>query len=182
MGPRGENMRLAAWGMIFLVSPLLACNGEVRSRLLTPAQMQAELSRPEGIRGAFGYYDKTVVETDELTQLADSSGKPIAGSCTPVRARKIVTVADQEHPIQIWYNYGLLEANQFSVQLNSSVFTAINSQSAPDQGKTLSNLASAASTLSKIGAGGAPPGPAPRGQPSCNAGPTLVGYEPLHLP
>src|SRR5438046_1359595 len=75
--------------------------------------MQAELSRPEGIRGVFGYYDKTVVETDELTQLADSSGKPIAGSCTPVRARKIVTVADQEHPIQIWYNYGLLEANQF---------------------------------------------------------------------
>ena len=168
-----------------VVTPNLPPRGPPKSRSLpciTCAVRTDGHARPEGIRGVFGYYDKTVVETDELTQLADSSGKPIAGSCTPVRARKIVTVADQEHPIQIWYNYGLLEANQFSVQLNSSVFTAINSQSAPDQGKTLSNLASAASTLSKIGAGGAPPGPAPRGQPSCNAGPTLVGYEPLHLP
>jgi hypothetical protein len=139
------------WILFVLTLSLVACNGEVRSRLLTPAQLQAELSRPEGIRGVFGYYDKSVVETDDLTQLVDASGKPVSGPCTPARVKKVVTYTDQDHPIQIWYDYGLLESNQFSVQLNSSVFTAINSQSTPDQGKTLANLASAASSFAKIG-------------------------------
>jgi hypothetical protein len=105
------------------------CNGEVRTRLLT-------------IRGVFGYYDKTVLEIDKLTSLTDSKGVPVAAACNPVYVQKVVTVTDQQHPIVIWYDHGLLEANQFSVQLASGVFKAINSQSTPDQGKTLANLGS----------------------------------------
>lgn len=175
-------MRGRTFILIVVALPIVGCNGEIRSRMLTPAELQAELSRPEGIRGVFGYYNKVAIEDDDMTQLADASGKPLPGPCTPTRIRRVVTYTDQAHPIQIWYNYGLLESNQFSVQLNSSVFTAINSQSTPDQGKTLSNLLSAASTAAKIGGAAPPPKPVPVGQPSCNAGPSVVGFEPLILP
>jgi hypothetical protein len=177
MGIRSSTVPLS------IVAIISACNGEVRSRLLTPDQLQAELSKPEGIRGVFGYYDKDVIEVDQLTQLTDASGKPTGGSCNPVNVQKVVTYADQDHPIQIWYDYGLLEAHQFSVQLSSSVFTNVNSTSTPDQGKTLANLGSAATSFAKVAAPAtAPPPGRPTPQVNCNATPYLVEFRPLHLP
>jgi hypothetical protein len=171
---------------VAIVLVLVGCNGEVRTRLLTPEQLQTELSRPEGIKGAFGYYDRTVLEIDQLTQLTDANGKPVSGECNPINVQKVVTYTDQQHPIQIWYEHGLLEANQFSVQLNSSVFTAINSQSTPDQGKTLANLASAATSFGKVAAAAPPVGPpvvTPKAKADCNAGPSFVSFQPLpYLP
>jgi hypothetical protein len=171
----------SAVALVTCATILCACNGEVRSRLLTPEQLQIELSQQNGMRGVFGYYDKTVIEVDRLTQLTDANGKPVNSACTPVNVQKVVTYADQDHPIQIWYEHGLLEANQFSVQLSSSVFAAINSQSTPDQGKTLASLASAAAPFAAALAPAiaAPPS---RPVPNCNAGPSFVGFQPLHLP
>lgn len=54
---------------------LAGCNGEIRSRVLTPTDLRAELSKPEGLRGVFGYYDRTAIEVDDLTQLVDAAGK-----------------------------------------------------------------------------------------------------------
>jgi hypothetical protein len=175
------NIRSTRLAVVALTVFLAACNGEVRSRVLTPEQLLAELSRPNGIRGVFGYYDKSVIEEDELTQITDASGKPIGGPCTRITVKRVVSYPDQNHPIQIWYDHGLLEANQFSVQLNQGVFTAINSQSTPDQGKTLSNLASAASTFAKAQVRALTEKPPPT-QPYCNAGPSVIGYERLNLP
>jgi hypothetical protein len=166
--------------VLAIIIGLGGCNGEVRSRLLTPEQLQSEMSNPGGIKGVFGYYDKSVLEIDRLTQLTDANGKPVSGACNPITVQKIVTMTDQNHPVQIWYEAGLLEANQFSVQLNSSVFTAINSTSTPDQGKTLSNLASAATSFAKIAGAGAATAPtAPVRQPNCNAGPSFAGFQSL---
>jgi hypothetical protein len=158
---------------------LIGCTGEIRTKLLSPQQLDTELRKPEGIRGVFGYYTRSVIEVDNLTQLTDVNGKPVPGPCRQILTQKITTIKDQDHPYEIWYQHGLLEANQFSVQLSDGVFTAINSQSTPDQGKTLSNLASAATSLLGAAAKGlAPPGP-PVPQPDCNAGPSFVQFKPL---
>jgi hypothetical protein len=118
-----------------------------------------------------------------MTNLADKDGKFISTICRHVLVQKMISITDYEHPVEIWYDAGLLEANKFSVQLNNSVFTAVNSESTPDQGKTLLNLTEAAGNLAKIArpAAAAPPkGALPAKEvPDCNAGPSFVRYAPL---
>jgi hypothetical protein len=137
--------------MVCLV--LSGCNGEIRSRAWAPNQLKQAMESPEGIPGVIGYLNRGAVEVDELTQLTDKDGKVIQGNCQHVTVRKLVTITDYQRPIQIWYHPGLLEANKFSAQWSGSVFTSVNSESTPDQGKTLANLGDAATKFAAIAAG-----------------------------
>lgn len=173
-------MRLPAAALsLVILGALFGCTGEVRTKLLTPQQLETEMRQPGGIKGVFGYYNRTVIEVDEPTSLTDNKGQPVPGTCHKVPTQKVVTLTDQDHPYEVWYRHGILEANQFSVQFNNSVFTAINSQSTPDQGKTLSNLTSAATSLLGAAAKGITPPGAPVPQADCNAGPSFVQFKPL---
>src|SRR5262245_40224145 len=127
------------------------CNGTIRMRAWTPEALKIELAKPDGIRGVLAYYTKSVIEVNTLTQLVDKDGKPIGG-CKPIDIQRVVTVTDYEHPYQVYYDYGLLETNTFAVQMTNNVLSAVNSQSTPDQGKTLANLGDAAASFAKIAA------------------------------
>jgi len=154
---------------------LSGCNGEIRTKLWKPADLQNEVAKEDGIKGVFGYYPKTVIEVSEFTQVLDKDGKFVTSDCERVESLKIVTVTDYDHPYQIYYRAGLLEANKFGVQLSSGVFTAINSESTPDQGKTLANIADAAASFAKVAGAAAV---APQGG-KCNGVPSFKRYEPL---
>lgn len=174
-------------GTLLLISsfvPLIAgCNGEIRTRAWTPTDLQPALSTPDGVRGVIGYYNKGAIRIDMLTQVVDKTGAFVSSDCKPVPVQTIVTVTDYDHPIEIWYNYGLLEANTFGVTLSNSVFAGVNSASTPDQGKTIANLAEAASSLAKIPAAAVPPGAVvkPKPRQNCNGGPSFIRYDPFHL-
>ena len=169
--------------MLVAALGLSACNGTVKSRLWTQADLRRDASSPEGIKGVLGYNQRPIIELDQMTQLVDKDGKPIAAACDRIQVRKIVMINDYDHPIEIWYEPGLLEANTFSVQLSSGNFTAINSTSTPDQGKTLLNLTEAAKNIAPMAGLKAkeiaPETRRPTGLPACNAGPSFIGYEPL---
>jgi hypothetical protein len=141
----------------------------------SPEELKKELTKGEGVKGVIGYYTKAVVEVSVLTQIVDKDGKFVTGDCGRVKTQKVVTVTDYDHPYQVYYNAGLLEANKFGVQMSNSVFTAINSESTPDQGKTLANLGESATSFAKI-AGVPVTAPAP-GKPDCNGGPSFDHYE-----
>jgi hypothetical protein len=147
-------------------------------KALTPEELQTALKAKEGIEGVFVYYTVAVIEVDRMTQLVDKDGKVTGGECKPVDVQKIVTVTDYEHPYRIWYEHGILETNQFGVQLSNSVLTGINSQSTADQGKTLANLADAALSFAKVAGAAVAPPPSPTA-PNCNGVPTFIRFEKL---
>jgi hypothetical protein len=63
----------------------------------------------------------------------------------------VISIADFQHPYRLRYEHGFLEAYTFSANLSSDgILTSINTVSTPDQGKTLQNLTSAASTAAAI--------------------------------
>ncbi len=66
----------------------------------------------------------------------------LSANCGPVLTRKLISVADAEHPYRLYYKHGLLEACTFGATLMSDgILTAVNTVSTPEQGKTLQNLA-----------------------------------------
>jgi len=126
-----------------------------------------------------------IVEVDALTQISDTK-KTETNNCRPALTRKIVSVVDYNHPFAVAYEHGLLESYTFAVTLNSDgVLLSVNTQSTPDQGKTLGNLTTAASTAAGIMAKGlevTPPGG--KKQPSvstilppCTTTPVFQNYE-----
>ena len=181
------RMRIVHWYMP-LIFALCACNGMIKSKLWTQENFVNAASTNQVFDGIFGYYQRPVLEVDEMTQLSDKDGKFVTALCKHVMVQSVKNIMDYEHPVQIWYEPGLLEANKFSVQLNNSMYTAVNSESTPDQGKTLLNLSEAAGNLAKIAAlapAKFPSKPAAPGteRPDCNAAPSFVRYEPLpHIP
>jgi len=149
---------------------------------LSPDRIAADYRADAAEQGIIVYRPIQLVEVDAFQQvnLPDSS-KPgstlLSGNCKPVVTRKVVTIADANHPYLLHYKHGLFEAYSFSATLNSDgILTAINTQSTPDQGKTLQNLAGAASTagnLTKLFS-------TSEAKPDCTVTPVFVGYE--HLP
>jgi hypothetical protein len=173
---KSQRMVLVLVGLTGLLS---GCTGEVRMKVWTqPALMEA--LQKEGIQGVIGYYPKAVIEISELIQYVDKDGKVVPGIvCKRVSIQKVVTVTDYDHPYQVYYVKGVLEANKFGVQLNNGIIAAVNTESTPDQGKTIANLGEAAGSFAKIAAGPAAPVPIPPGAPDCNGTPTFVRYEAL---
>jgi hypothetical protein len=155
---------------------IAGCTGEIRSRAWSPEKLRQALTSEKGIQGVFGYYNRPIIEITELTQLVDKDGKFVSTNCNHIRVQRATSIVDYNYPIQIWYEPGLLEANKFGVQLSNSTFTAISSESTPDQGKTLANVADSFAKIA--GAVPAVP-PVPAGSPDCNGAPTFVQYQPL---
>jgi hypothetical protein len=179
-------MRTNIPSLILTGALLVGCNGEIHSKLWTPDALREAMSGKDGIKGVIGYFPRSLIETDEFTQVVDKDGKFVTSDCNRVAIQKVTAVADEVHPIQTWYEPGLLEANQFGVQWAAGIYTAVNSQSSPDQGKTLANLSSAAANFAKLGAAAAPPfiqtTPIVPGKPNCNGVPTLKGFSSLAFP
>ncbi len=105
--------------------------------------------------------------------------------CCPA---SFVTVADAQHPYVLQYEHGFLETYTFGVTLGSDgTLTSINSQSTPDQGKTIANLASAAGSIAGVAKQmqmrqvfptNKPAVPAPSATlPDCTQSPIPIGYE-----
>jgi hypothetical protein len=161
---------------------LTACSGTVVMTPAPPDQLKADYEQGRERPGIIVYRAVPIVEVDKFSQvnLANPSkpdGPPLlSGACNEKLVRKIITIADTRHPYRLRYDHGLLEAYTFGATLTGDgVLASINSQSTPDQGRTLQNLASAAAT-----AGGpfrllsAGPGTT---RPDCTITPVFVGYE-----
>lgn len=84
-------------------------------------------------------------------------------------------MTDYDHPYRVYYNFGLLEANTFGVNMGNAtypgVFTGMNSVSTPDQGKTIANLAQAYSSVKPAALTEREP------RPFCNYGGDFLRYE-----
>ena len=178
-----------------LIVPLLAaltvagCSGEIvmspldRTTLGNPAvtsDVANSTSLNGGYHGLLVYLPTQVLEVDEFTQVQKvaSDGKTmlLSGECTHTLTQKVVTVVDRTHPYLLQYHHGFLETYTFAATLTSDgALASINTQSTPDQGKTLANLSSAASTAGGITKLGATPGP----KEPCTQTPNFIRYDPL---
>ena len=178
-----------------LIVPLLAalavagCSGEI---VMSPLD-QATLGSPTvtsnianassldaGYHGLLVYLPTQVLEVDEFTQVqktaADGKTILLSGDCDHVTTQKVVTVVDRTRPYLLQYHHGFLETYTFAATLTSDgALASINTQSTPDQGKTLANLSSAASTAGGIAKLEATPGP----KSPCTQTPNFVRYDPL---
>jgi hypothetical protein len=160
-------------------SALCGCSGIVKMTPVSPTEISTGYQNKADVDGIIVYRAIPLIEVDRFTQVSvpANSAQPgsamvLSSACNKVITRKLVTVADWEHPYRLHYEHGILETYTFGATLTADgVLTNINSQSTPDQGKTFSNLASAASSAAGI----------PKGLPAtsldCTVTPVFVGYE-----
>jgi len=164
-----------------------ACSGTIMMSPLDPG----DIEKNYGVKNADGTFDRKdtvgiivyraipVVEVDRLTQanVKEDPDKPpvVSDTCKPVLTRKLISVADAQHPYRLHYEHGILEAYTFGATLTSDgILTVINTVSVPDQGKTVQNLVSAAVSAAgtfrlmedKL-----------KGKPDCTMTPVFFGYE-----
>ena len=146
---------------------------------LDPAEITTSYAEKRETVGIIVYRAIPVVEVDKFIQVntpanPDQPGGPtvLSGACNPVLIRKLISVADTQHPYRLHYEHGLLEAYTFGATLTSDgILTTVNTASTPDQGKTLQNLAGAASTAAGLAMR------LEQGKPDCTVTPVFVGYE-----
>ena len=159
-----------------------SCTGTVEMTPLPPDKLETHYEAGTSEAGIIVYRAMPIVEVDAFVQAnipdpSKAGATILTSDCDRVLTRKIVTVADTAHPYRLHYEHGFLEAYSFGATLNGDgILTAINTQSTPDQGKTLQNLTSAASTATsvfKVLERATP-------HPKCTVTPAFVGYE--HLP
>ena len=172
---RGKSIPVA-----FSALMVAACSGRVVMSPLGPATMQANYAKQIDTDGIIVYRAIPVVEVDKFIQISvpqdpTKPGGPsvLSGACKEIEVRKVTSIADFQHPYRLHYEHGFLEAYTFSANLSSDgILTAINTVSTPDQGKTLQNLTSAASTAAAIPKEAL--GPV---NPPCTVTPVFVRYE-----
>lgn len=186
------NERLTVTCVSVGCSLLMGCSGNIVLSPLDPTTMGnptvvrdinssaagEELSR--GYHGLVVYLPVQRIEVDRFTQIQalgpDNKTLIATENCDPnspeAITRKVVTVADSSRPFLLQYHHGFLETYTFAATINADgTLASINTNSTPDQGKTISNLASAASTVGKI---------FPiAGNPPCTMTPTFWKYEPI---
>jgi hypothetical protein len=145
---------------------------------MSPEEINQNYKNKSDINGIIVYRPRQLIEVDEYTQInvpgaGAGASATVSSACTPSLVRKLVTVVDWDHPYRLHYDHGILETYTFGATVTSDgVLTVINSQSTPDQGKTLSNLASVATSAASIARA-----PAPPGSPPCTITPAFVDYE-----
>jgi hypothetical protein len=131
----------------------------------------------QDVNGIIIHLSRPLIEVDKFTQVnvsTDSSKTVLSDNCTNVPTRKLISLPDWDHPYILHYDHGILETYTFGATLTSDgILTNINAQSTPDQGKTIANLTSAASSAAGI-ARLAPPAKA---VPNCTTTPVFYGYE-----
>lgn len=171
-------MRLSSTLCVLALAPLLAaCVGEVITTPISPADL---VTTGKQLHGIVGYRAIQVIEVSTLTQFS-ADQKTFTTDCGRTPTQKIVSVPDQQHPLLLTYNHGILEGYTFGVTLNADgVITGVNSTSVPDQGKTLANFASAATDFAKLGTLNTHIDlPGLGNKPPCNSSPTFDKYLPV---
>jgi len=145
------------------------------------------------VEGAVYYPPMSIVQQTETTTLVDSKGAVIGnrtGSgglvvCQPIITEQVVTIRDYSSPQRIWYEPGFLEANKIGFTLNADgALLGVNTESTPDQGNTLKNLAGAAASAAALAAPpavAASPGRTPTRVQACNNGATVIGARPFTI-
>jgi hypothetical protein len=174
------------WLTVFVLIGLItaACSGKVIMSPLDPKTIADKYDTKEDINGIIVYRAKPMVEVDRFIHInvpaTGQAGSPLVLSdhCEQVAVRKIVSVADAEHPYRLHYHHGFLESYTFGATLNNDgVLVGINSTSTPDQGKTFQNVASGVASIAqaipKERALIEPP------KPNCTTTPVFLGYESL---
>lgn len=128
------------------------------------------------VDGIIVHIARPLIEVDEFTQAnisTDPTKTVLSNNCKKQATRKLVSLPDWDHPYILHYEHGILETYTFGATLTSDgILTNINAQSTPDQGKTIANLTSAASSAAGI----ARQAPSPAA-PDCTTTPLFVGYE-----
>lgn len=176
---------------------LAGCSGNIVLAPLSPTTMGSvpaiedlnsnagRAALTKGYKGLLVYLPVQRIEVDRFTQIqvVASDGKTLvlsAADCDASDARSLtkkeVTDPDRTRPYLLQYHHGLLESYTFGATLSpDGTLLSINTSSAPDQGKTLANLTSAASSAAAIGAklvgGGS--------KPPCTQTPSFDRYEPI---
>jgi hypothetical protein len=160
---------------------LTTCTGHVVMTPMSPDAVLDAYQKNTDIDGIIVFRPEPMIEVDEFTQIntsPDPSKTVLSNECNHIQSRKLLTLADWQHPYRLHYEHGLLETYTFGATLTSDgILTAINTQSTPDQGKTFQNLASAASSAAGIPRVAPPPNPHVPPQPNCTTTPIFVGYE-----
>lgn len=165
---------------------LSACTGTVKEE---PVQRTETGGLPATDSGVIFYPPAYFLEVSQTTVVIDKKGQLLATAdsndpetrCVPVLSKKLVLKADLNSPRRVYYASGLLENNKFAVEFTDGMLKSVNTESQPDRGATLSNVAGTLSTLAGLGLFGE--GVMPEGGPAaCNAGAMVVGLERYRLP
>jgi hypothetical protein len=166
---------------------LSGCQGTLMTK---PATESERAGAYEGIK----FYPTTLMqEVSQTTVLIDKNGKIIAtaanspGSgkyCQSVVSSKAIVAADFSRPMIVYYKPGLLEAYTFNPTITDGMLGALSVASAPDQGKTIASLASAAGALApllehKSESKPTPPAKPPTGVFACTDGIVVISRTPL---
>lgn len=128
-------------------------------------------TREEGI---YTYPQITVIDVYEYTAFTNKNGEVLAEKdstpkCKPKYEDKIVVRTDYNaSPMRVYYDSALLEQFKFSVTLKDGVLESVNTESTPDRGETLKNIATAAKDVASIATASAE-------TPLCNAEPRYYG-------
>lgn len=107
-------MRLSSTLCVLALAPLLAaCVGEVITTPISPADL---VTTGKQLHGIVGYRAIQVIEVSTLTQFS-ADQKPFTTDCGRTPTQKIVSVPDQQHPLLLTYNHGILEGYTFGVTM-----------------------------------------------------------------
>lgn len=134
------------------------------------------------VKGIVAYQQQHVVEEREYRAVVESGkvvrthrGRSDDTRCVPTKIHEVALRSDYSRPYRIWYEAGFLETNKFGVTLKDGVLVAVNTESQPDRGETIKNLAESLTSVAPIlglapSAAGVPVGEVP-----CTHLPQLVG-------
>ena len=169
---------------------MAACTGTIVMSPLGPDKINTQ-----DINGIIVYRAIPRVEVDQFIQInvpvdpkQPNSPMVLSDDCTHFLIRKIVSIADSEHPFELYYHHGWLEAYSFAATLNGDgILTSINTTSTPDQGKTFQNIASGVSSIAtaipkpmlEVKAHREEKKPPEKQKPNCTVTSVFVGYEEL---
>lgn len=154
------------------------CTGTIKTEPLTAGQEVT--GKHEGVAyfPLARFYERTAT-----TVTKDEKGNTTHwysnGTCVPVIQSRLVVRPDYDHPRLIKYDHGYLENYKFSVTLGADGgLLSAGSESAPDRGQTVSNLAGAALNGAKTGGFAVAAAKTPTKEiPACNDSPVVFEYK-----
>lgn len=91
--------------------------------------------------------DQPAQKTSEVERTYKGSG---AKHCEPKIGIKQVVRGDYEHPYQLYYDPGLLEKYTFKSEFEQGILKSLNTDSTPDRGETLKNIATVVAEIAKV--------------------------------
>lgn len=183
--------------LMISMGAITGCNGEIYTEVSPSVYGDTKSDTAyKKYNGVYYFLPIYIKETWETTTLVGPDGKEIlAGSgssvqkCKPMVFETTTIGADYTKPARLFYSPGLLEKNTFKVEFNENgTLKSVNSESTPDKGETLKNVAATIAGIAPLFAASS----ANTAQsfvensasalPYCNSGKRVTGYEPIKSP